>query len=86
AGLGALVAGTTTWRAWAPPAVITTGAAALATPDRLWQGPVAVLLALAVSQLLLRHAIRRFGGVTGDVLGAVTEISVTVALIVLALG
>ncbi len=46
----------------------------------------AVLAALAVAEVLLRRCVGRFGGVTGDVFGAVSEISATVALIVLALG
>jgi len=34
---------------------------------------VAALAAIIASELLLRHAVRRFGGVTGDVLGAAAE-------------
>ena len=47
---------------------------------------VAVLVSLAVAELLLRHCTRRFGGVTGDVFGALAETGATVALIVLSLG
>ncbi|WP_262402130.1 adenosylcobinamide-GDP ribazoletransferase [Actinomadura sp. CNU-125] len=41
---------------------------------------------LAAALLTLRHAVRRLGGVTGDVLGALVEIAGTGALIVLAAG
>ena len=49
-----------------------------------WLRPgVAVLLAAGLVLLLVRHAVRRFGGVTGDVLGAGCEIGTAVALLVL---
>ncbi|MGV9907737.1 adenosylcobinamide-GDP ribazoletransferase, partial [Streptomyces sp. NPDC003388] len=46
----------------------------------------AVALALAAAELLLRHCTRRFGGVTGDVFGALAETAATSALVVLSLG
>ena len=48
----------------------------------LW--PAAVVAGVAASMALLRHTIRRFGGITGDVLGALVETGFTVALLVLA--
>ncbi|WP_433325660.1 adenosylcobinamide-GDP ribazoletransferase [Spirillospora sp. CA-294931] len=80
-GLGALVAGTVATRT----AVVVTAvvvAASLVT----WSpyGPVAVLAGLASALLLLRHAVRRLGGITGDVMGALVETATTTALIVLA--
>jgi adenosylcobinamide-GDP ribazoletransferase len=45
----------------------------------------AVAFGLAGALLLLRHCINRFGGITGDVLGALVETGATIALFVLAL-
>ncbi|MFE7933690.1 adenosylcobinamide-GDP ribazoletransferase [Streptomyces sp. NPDC057456] len=47
---------------------------------------LAVLAALAVAELLLRHCARRFGGVTGDVFGGLAETAATTALVVFCLG
>jgi adenosylcobinamide-GDP ribazoletransferase len=89
-GLGAAVAGVVP----VPGAVlaglaVTLGAAAAGAIDG-WYGAVrtalAVLAALAVAELLLRHCTRRFGGVTGDVFGGLAETSATAALVVLSLG
>ncbi|MFE4408688.1 adenosylcobinamide-GDP ribazoletransferase [Streptomyces sp. NPDC093064] len=46
---------------------------------------LAVVAALAAAELLLRHCTRRFGGVTGDVFGALAETAATTVLVVLAL-
>ncbi len=85
-GLGALVAGTVPWPVPAAWTVVLAATAVAATPHRPWQGPVAVFAGLGAAALLIRHSIRRFGGVTGDVLGAALEIAVTACLAVLALG
>ncbi|MEV1009011.1 adenosylcobinamide-GDP ribazoletransferase [Streptomyces sp. NPDC049881] len=45
-------------------------------------GLLSVLVALAAAELLLRHCARRFGGLTGDVLGACAETAGTAALLV----
>lgn len=47
---------------------------------------LAVVLSLAATEALLRHCTRRFGGVTGDVFGALAETAATTALVVLSLG
>ncbi len=49
-----------------------------------WRGPLAVVVALLVVLALVRHTTRRFGGVTGDVLGASVELGLAALLVVLA--
>jgi adenosylcobinamide-GDP ribazoletransferase len=76
-GLGALVAGTVR------PAVaagVTLAALAAAAAWR-WTLPAAVVAGLAAAHLLQRHAVRRLGGITGDVLGALAEVATTVTLL-----
>ncbi|MET7527370.1 adenosylcobinamide-GDP ribazoletransferase [Streptomyces sp900116325] len=89
-GLGAAVAGTVPLRAAAGAAAVVVAAGAGAGAvfggyAPLHQG-LAVLGGLALAQVLLRHCVRRFGGVTGDVFGAVAEVAATGALVGLALG
>lgn len=50
------------------------------------RGVAAVVAALVVAWIVRRHATRRLGGITGDVLGAVGEIATTVSLLVTAIG
>ena len=45
-----------------------------------------MVLAAAAVVALSAHTRRRFGGMTGDVLGAANEVAVTAALVVLAAG
>ncbi|GAA2831979.1 adenosylcobinamide-GDP ribazoletransferase [Kitasatospora sp. CM 4170] len=87
-GLGAMVAGTVDPAA---AAASTAGAAlllaALAAADG-WSAlrlPVAVAVGVGCSWLLLRRCVRRFGGITGDVLGAMAETAATGSLLTLAL-
>ncbi|MGK5544652.1 adenosylcobinamide-GDP ribazoletransferase [Streptomyces sp. URMC 127] len=88
-GLGAAVAGAVT-----PRGALATTVAVLAC-CAAWgaflgpYGPLrtaaAALAALLCAELLLRRCVRRFGGVTGDVFGALAETTTTAALITLTL-
>ncbi|MFF9480202.1 adenosylcobinamide-GDP ribazoletransferase [Streptomyces sp. NPDC014733] len=89
-GLGAAVAGAVPRGAAAGCAALVCAAAAAlgATggPSGAVHTAVAVVVAVAVAEGLLRHCRRRFGGVTGDVFGALAETAALTALVVLALG
>jgi adenosylcobinamide-GDP ribazoletransferase len=82
-GLGATVAGSQA--PWVAPlwwlALAAAGVAAV--PGRPWQGPLAVAVAAVTTIGLSAHTRRRFGGMTGDVLGAANELAVAVVLVVL---
>jgi adenosylcobinamide-GDP ribazoletransferase len=80
-GLGTLVAGTLPRAVVTGITVLAAAAAALADPVR---GPLAVLLAAGVAWALTRHARRRLGGITGDVIGAAVELATMTAWLVLA--
>ena len=81
-GLGALVAGTVRPAVPLLLAVLTTAAAAAADGVR----PVLALAAgLLAARLLRRHAVRRLEGVTGDVLGALVEVTTAVVLVAMSL-
>ena len=84
-GLGALVAGTVRAPTLALGTLLVAAVAVPAVPGRPWQGPLAVAAGLLASGLLVRHAVRRLGGITGDVLGAAVEVATTVTLLVLVL-
>ncbi|MGQ4269791.1 adenosylcobinamide-GDP ribazoletransferase [Nocardiopsis changdeensis] len=85
-GLGALVAGTVPVAGAAAATACALAVCALG----LARGPAfaaacaaAFVAGLAGAALLRRRAVRRLGGVTGDVLGALAETAATVALVVL---
>lgn len=88
-GLGSAVAGTVRAAVAGSLAVVVVVAAALALlpygPAAALQGLVAVALGLVAALVLLRHAVRRLGGITGDVLGALVETTTVVVLVGLAL-
>ena len=80
-GLGATVAGSQPW--WVPVAwwLVLAGAGFALAGVR---GAVAVALGATLTAGLSWHTARRFGGTTGDVLGAVCELATAAALVVLA--
>lgn len=86
-GLGAAVAGTVRW----PGALVTILAvgvlcvfAGAHSAGFALACAAAVASALLVALALLRRAVRRLGGITGDVLGALAETATTTALIIAA--
>lgn len=86
-GLGSTVSGAA-HPAGATLTVLLTAAAAagamLLTELAWWRGPLAVLAGIAAAGLLLWRCVRRFGGITGDVLGACVETATAAALVTLA--
>lgn len=72
-GFGALVAGTQSpvvVGAWGLAAV---AAGFFAVPDHRWLGPSVIIVATVVSLMTARHCVHRFGGLSGDLLGAIVE-------------
>jgi adenosylcobinamide-GDP ribazoletransferase len=93
-GLGALVAGSVrpVIPAAATLATLAGAGAAVAVSATVvgeplgWTLPLAVIAGLVAAFVLQRHAVRRLGGITGDVLGALAEVATTVTLVVAAMG
>ncbi|NED98582.1 adenosylcobinamide-GDP ribazoletransferase [Phytoactinopolyspora halotolerans] len=88
-GLGAAMAGSVRWAAAL--VMLTAVAGVLAgvlavLPDAApwWSAPSAVAAAVLVTAVVLRRCVRRIGGMTGDVLGAVVEVSLAAALVAFA--
>lgn len=84
-GLGAMVAGTVR-PAVAAGITLAALAGAVSVVRTGLTLPLAVVAGLAAAFVLQRHAVRRLGGITGDVLGALIETAATVALVVAAMG
>ncbi|GHH52628.1 adenosylcobinamide-GDP ribazoletransferase [Lentzea cavernae] len=77
-GLGALVAGTQH-----PLVVIGTWVVlAVAAIPLGWRAVLAVVVAFALVWVLVKHTGKRFGGITGDVLGAAAEIALLAVLVI----
>ncbi len=89
-GFGALVAGATTARARITVAAVVLAVTAVGG-TAVWgwypalRGVIAVLAGLGAGDLVRRLARRRLGGMTGDVFGAVVEVSCAAVLLALAL-
>lgn len=82
-GLGAAVAGSVAVPLAVLVPALLVGAAVLVPGLPWWQGALAVVVGYAATGALLVRAVRRIGGVTGDVLGAGVEVATAGALIVL---
>jgi adenosylcobinamide-GDP ribazoletransferase len=82
-GLGSTVAGSQPW--WMAPAwwIVLAVAGFLGWG---WRGVLAIAVGALLVAALSRHTARRFGGMTGDVLGAASEVATTAALVLLATG
>ena len=93
-GLGALVAGSVRPAIPALTTLATLAAAAAAVVISAivigeplgWTLPLAVVAGLSAAFAVERRAVRRLGGITGDILGALAEVATTVALVVAAMG
>jgi adenosylcobinamide-GDP ribazoletransferase len=87
-GLGAWVAGSVRTRIAVPIAALCIAASFalgyLRSLDTAILAAAACVLGIACSLLLLRRCITRFGGITGDVLGALVETAAAGALLVMA--
>jgi adenosylcobinamide-GDP ribazoletransferase len=87
-GLGALVAGTVrpVLAAGITLIVLAAAVSVVRTGFTGFTLPLAVVAGLAAAFVLQRHAVRRLGGITGDVLGALIETAATVTMVVAAMG
>jgi len=86
-GLGAAVAGSVSWARLALTLTVTalaTAGGGLVAGFGWWAGPLAVLVVVTGAAALIRRAVQRFGGITGDVIGATVEIGVAASVLVLA--
>lgn len=88
-GFGSLVAGATTPATWVVQTVLVlvlgAGVAAVTPGANVAAWPCVQAVALALGWLFRAHAVRRLGGVTGDVFGAIIELVTAATLIGLAI-
>jgi adenosylcobinamide-GDP ribazoletransferase len=89
-GLGALVAGVVprgaalAWLIAVPLGALALGA--WLTPSAPWALPLSVVVGVTAASALLARAVRRLGGITGDVLGAAVETATAMCLVAIAIG
>lgn len=84
-GLGAMVAGTVHVAAAITGSVglaVAGWAVVRAAGGQGWVGPLVVAVAVLSALALVRRATLRFGGINGDVLGAVVEVALTAGLVI----
>ncbi len=86
AGFGSLVAGTQSLPTIGLWTLLALGAGVLATPDHRWLGVLAVAASLGIAWIFVRHCVRRFDGLNGDVLGATLELAVTCTAVIASCG
>lgn len=86
AGMGALVAGTQPVAIPVSWGVALLAIGLLAVPGRPWQGALAITLAALMVIAFSTHTRRRLTGVTGDILGAASELTTTLILAICAVG
>lgn len=72
---GTLVAGTQSWVTVAVWVVVAAAVSVFAVPGLVWSGPLVAVLSLLVAVRLADHGVRRFGGLSGDLLGAAVELT-----------
>ncbi|WP_278314848.1 adenosylcobinamide-GDP ribazoletransferase [Lolliginicoccus levis] len=85
-GFGALVAGSQSWAtigSWVAAALFI---ATVAVPGSPLHGVIVLVVAFAFALVFVMHCTRRLGGINGDVLGAVLELTVLIAAVGLLLG
>ncbi|MDJ0393033.1 adenosylcobinamide-GDP ribazoletransferase [Rhodococcus sp. G-MC3] len=85
-GFGALVAGTQSPLIVAFWSVAAVAASLAAVNSRWWQGPIVMAVALGAGALIVHHCCSRFGGMSGDVLGAAVEVTTSIVVVGLLLG